>query len=160
MSRTSNYLGKTSDSSDPDEIDEATAANSREVFTSQQFVVFSATFQVPCFYFTMYHSSTLFIILSCLTIPLIIAQVALHCRLMNCSPPPCSVLVFLTMPRQPALLLLAPMPCFRSYRKEITQQQADRAGSYIRARLPQQSKSCSKRSRTTGTTRMQEYYSG
>ncbi|KAE9410392.1 hypothetical protein BT96DRAFT_374588 [Gymnopus androsaceus JB14] len=60
MSRTSDYLGQaSSDNLDPEddciEIDEATASISIVVSTSQQYVMFSATFQVPCFYFTMYH---------------------------------------------------------------------------------------------------------
>ncbi|KAF5393734.1 hypothetical protein D9757_000099 [Collybiopsis confluens] len=54
LSRLATYLGKNIGIDDV-ETDEATAPVARPVLTSQQFVVYSATFQVPCFYFTMYH---------------------------------------------------------------------------------------------------------
>lgn len=45
-------------------IDEATAPESAECLTCTQSVVYSPTFQVPAFYFTMHHSSRFIIILS------------------------------------------------------------------------------------------------
>ncbi|KIK65347.1 hypothetical protein GYMLUDRAFT_159271 [Collybiopsis luxurians FD-317 M1] len=57
LSRTTTYLGKNVSVVDSDDNDEASAPMARPVLTSQQFIVFSATFQVPCFYFTMYHSN-------------------------------------------------------------------------------------------------------
>ncbi|KAJ3999530.1 hypothetical protein F5050DRAFT_1737524 [Lentinula boryana] len=66
LSRNSNYLSRHMepfihiDSNDNyTEIDEAAApiCIDTEALTSQQYVVYSATFQVPCFYFTMYHSN-------------------------------------------------------------------------------------------------------
>ena len=45
-------------------IDEATAPESAECLTCTQSVVYSPTFQVPAFYFTMHHSSRFIVILS------------------------------------------------------------------------------------------------
>ncbi|KAJ3811929.1 acetyl-CoA acetyltransferase [Lentinula aff. lateritia] len=56
LSRTSNYLSR--DIRLSMDIDEAAATCiDSDTLTSQQYVVYSATFQVPCFYFAMYHSN-------------------------------------------------------------------------------------------------------
>ncbi|KAJ3922813.1 hypothetical protein F5877DRAFT_32924 [Lentinula edodes] len=65
LCRTSNYLSRdirlSMDVNSDEiyaEIDEAAATCiDSETLTSQQYVVYSATFQVPCFYFAMYHSN-------------------------------------------------------------------------------------------------------
>ncbi|KAJ4466513.1 hypothetical protein J3R30DRAFT_3587106 [Lentinula aciculospora] len=66
LSRNTNYLSRDTGSSvymdsddDYAEFDEAAAPIhiNTESLMSQQYVVYSATFQVPCFYLTMYHSN-------------------------------------------------------------------------------------------------------
>jgi len=66
MTRDTSYLKRTGSIDDPNLFipdtegsDEATMTTSStsEIFTCRQYVVFSATFQVPCFYFNMYDYS-------------------------------------------------------------------------------------------------------